>query len=104
MGSEPAVSGSVIEKHERMWSFSSGSSQRCLCSSVPYSARISMLPVSGAPQLKTMGAKYGERPMSSQSIPYSQLVSPGPCSSSGRNRFHRPSAFARSRSSTRICG
>ena len=57
VGSEPAVSGSVIEKHEREWSFSSGSSQRCLCSSVPYSARISMLPVSGAPQLKTIGAK-----------------------------------------------
>ena len=29
--------------------------------------------------------------MSSQSIPYSQLVSPGPCSSSGRKRFHSPS-------------
>ena len=42
------------------------------------------------------------RPMSSQSIPYSQLVRPGPCSSSGRKRFHSPSAFARSRSSTMI--
>ena len=43
-----------------------------------------------------------ERPMTSQSIPYSQLVRPAPCSSSGRKRFHSPSAFARSRSSTRI--
>ena len=62
-----------------------------------------MLPVSGAEQLKTIGATPF-RPISSQSIPYSQLVSPGPKRSSGRNRFQRPSAFARSRSSTRISG
>ena len=36
-----------------------------------------MLPVSGAEQLKTIGATP-LRPISSQSIPYSQLVSPGP--------------------------
>ncbi len=36
-----------------------------------------MLPVSGAAQLKTMGATP-LRPICSQSIPYSQLVSPGP--------------------------
>ena len=70
--------GSVIEKHERMWSLSSGSSQRCLCSSVPYWARISMLPVSGAEQLKTIGETPTLRPMSSHNIPYSQLVRPGP--------------------------
>ena len=38
--------------------------------------RISMFPVSGAEQLKTMGAT-GRRPMTSQSIPYSQLVEAG---------------------------
>ncbi len=63
-----------------------------------------MLPVSGAEQLKTIGATATLRPMSSQSIPYSQLVRPGPCSSSGMKRFHRPSAFAFSRSSTMIGG
>ncbi len=61
-----------------------------------------MLPVSGAEQLKTNGETM-LRPMTSQSIPYSQLVRPAPCSS-GRNRFHRPSDFAFSRRSTRICG
>ena len=41
-----------------------------------------MLPVSGAEQLKTMG-ETRLRPMTSQSIPYSQLVRPTPISSSG---------------------
>ena len=77
VGSEPEVSGSVIEKQERISPSSSGWSQRSLCSSVPCSARISMLPVSGAEQLKAMGATR-LRPISSQSIPYSQLVRPGP--------------------------
>ena len=77
VGSEPAVSGSVIEKQERVSPSRSGCSQRSFCSSVPCSARISMLPVSGAAQLKTIGATP-LRPISSQSIPYSQLRSPGP--------------------------
>ena len=38
-----------------------------------------MLPVSGAAQLKAIGAIAGLRPISSQSRPYSQLVSPAPC-------------------------
>ena len=37
-----------------------------------------MLPVSGAAQLKAIGAAIGLRPISSQSSPYSQFVSPGP--------------------------
>ena len=53
-----------------------------------------MLPVSGAAQLKAIGATTGLRPISSQSSPYSQLVSPAPCSSSGKNRFQRPFAGA----------
>ena len=103
-GSEPATSGSVIEKQERISPSSSGRSQRCFCSSVPCSAMISVLPVSGAEQLKAIGAIAGLRPISSQSTPYSQLVSPAPCSSSGMNRFQRPSLRARSRISTRIRG
>ncbi len=78
VGSEPETSGSVIEKQERIRPSSSGSSQRSRCSSVPCSARISMLPVSGAAQLKAIGAAAGLRPISSQSSPYSQLVRPGP--------------------------
>ena len=62
-----------------------------------------MLPVSGAEQLKTIGATP-LRPISSQSIPYSQLVRPGPKRSSGRNRFQSPSPRARSRSSTQDVG
>ena len=77
VGSEPALSGSVIEKHERISPSSSGVSQRSACSGVPCSARISMLPVSGAEQLKTIGAT-ALRPISSHNIPYSQFVSPGP--------------------------
>ena len=49
-----------------------------------------MLPVSGAEQLKAIGAAAGLRPISSQSSPYSQLVRPGPYRSSGMNRFQRP--------------
>ena len=78
VGSEPATSGSVIEKQERICPSSSGASQASFCSSVPCSARISELPVSGAAQLKAIGAAIGLRPISSQSSPYSQLVRPGP--------------------------
>ncbi len=35
------------------------------------------MPVSGAAQLKAMGAIAGERPISSHRTPYSQLVRPG---------------------------
>ena len=97
------MSGSVIEKQLRISPSSSGVSQRSFCSSVPCSAMISMFPVSGAEQLKANGATR-LRPMSSHSRPYSQLVSPAPCASSGMKRFQRPSALARSRISTRIFG
>ncbi len=63
-----------------------------------------MLPVSGAEQLKAIGAAAGLRPISSQSSPYSQLLSPGPKRSSGMKRFQSPSDLARSRISTRIFG
>ena len=103
VGSEPDVSGSVIEKQLRWWPFSTGSRNFSFCSGVPCSCRISMLPVSGAEQLKTMGDTR-LRPMTSQSIPYSQLVRPTPISSSGMKRFQRPSAFAFSRSSMTASG
>ena len=53
-----------------------------------------MLPVSGAEQLNTSGAKCAQRPMISQSGAYSTLVSPAPSPLSGRNRFHSPAARA----------
>src|SRR5438132_408216 len=49
-----------------------------------------MLPVSGAEQLNTSGAKSAARPMTSQSGAYSAFVRPAPYSLSGRNRFQRP--------------
>ena len=52
-----------------------------------------MLPVSGGLQLKT-SADQMTRPMISHSGAYSRLESPAPRWLSGRNRFHRPSAFA----------
>ena len=78
VGSEPETSGSVIEKQLRISPSSSGSSQRARCSSVPCSARISMFPVSGAEQLKAIGATAGLRPISSHSTPYSAFDSPAP--------------------------
>jgi hypothetical protein len=58
-----------------------------------------MLPVSGAAQLNTSGARC-ERPITSHSGAYSRLVSPAPCSLSGRNRFHSPASRASGLSSS----
>ena len=64
-----------------------------------------MLPLSGGWQLNTHGATSVLRPCSSQIVPYSSLVRPGLSSCCcGRNRFHRPAAFARARRSTRTAG
>ena len=62
-----------------------------------------MLPVSGAEQLKAIGATTGLRPISSQSSPYSQLVRPGAVALVGDEEV--PEALRRglrSRISTRI--
>ncbi len=61
-----ATSGSVIENDERISPASSGSSHCRCCSGVPYCASTSMLPVSGAEQLKTSLAQ-STRPMLSAS-------------------------------------
>src|SRR5689334_13097267 len=53
VGFEPGFSGSVIEKHERIFPLASGSSHLAFCSGVPYLCRISMLPASGAWQPNT---------------------------------------------------
>ena len=54
-GSEPPC-GSVIEYADHISWLSIGSSQRFFCSSVPYAASISMLPVSGAAAPNICGA------------------------------------------------
>ena len=61
VGSEPATSGSVIEKAERAWPSSSGRNQRCFCSSSAPMASSSALPESGAWLPKMPGA-IGDRP------------------------------------------
>ena len=63
-----------------------------------------MFPVSGAEQLKAIGATTGLRPICSQRIPYSQLLRPAPYSPSGRKRFQRPCSLAVARIPTRISG
>src|SRR5580698_476083 len=55
LGSAPPC-GSVIEKHDTISLRSNGSRYFFFCSAVPYFARISLLPVSGAWQPKTVGA------------------------------------------------
>ena len=52
VASEEATSGSVIANAERIVPSSSGESQRSFCSGVPNMRSTSMLPVSGAAQLK----------------------------------------------------
>src|SRR5215470_8314919 len=86
VASEEATAGSVMAKQERISPASSGLSQRSFCSGVPYRSSTSMLPVSGAEQLKTSGA-ITLRPIISHSGAYSRLESPAPYSLSGKNRF-----------------
>src|SRR5690349_231065 len=93
VASEEATSGSVMQKQERISPASNGLSHCSFCSSVPYRASTSILPVSGAEQLNTSAAME-ERPMISHRGAYSKLVRPGPYSASGRNRFHKPAARA----------
>ena len=67
VASEEATAGSVIAKPERIRPSSRGTSHSCCCSGVPYLSRTSMLPVSGALQLKTYGARNVARPICSAS-------------------------------------
>src|ERR1700689_1454292 len=93
VASEEATSGSVMQKADLISPASRGVSQRSRCACEPKCSSTSMLPVSGALQLKHSLA-ISERPMRSASGAYSTFARPAPCSASGRNRFHRPSALA----------
>src|SRR3954463_9135080 len=92
VASDEATLGSVIRNAERIFPSSSGSHHCCTCSGVPYLSSVSMLPVSGAEQLKISGAQV-TRPMISHSGAYSRLVSVPPWDF-GRHRFHRPACLA----------
>ena len=93
--SELATAGSVIANAERIRHSSSGRSHWSCCSGVPYIARISMFPVSGAEQLSASGPMI-DRPASSISGAYSRLVRPAPQEPWVMKRFHR-SELARPR-------
>src|ERR1019366_4478580 len=93
VASEDATAGSVMQKAERISPLSSGVRKHALISSLAKRSRISMLPVSGAEQLKT-SPDQETRPMTSQRGAYSRFVSPAPRSECGRNRFQRPAARA----------
>src|ERR1035437_6483874 len=93
VASEEATPGSVMQNAERISPASGGVSQRSFCAAEPYFTSTSMLPVSGALQLKTSGA-IEERPVISAKGAYSTLVRPAPYSRPGRNKFHRPAARA----------
>ncbi len=64
VASEDATAGSVMQNALRISARSSGSSHCSRCSGVPYFSSTSMLPVSGALELKTRGAR-NERPIAS---------------------------------------
>jgi hypothetical protein len=98
-----ATSGSVIANAERMRPSNSGRNHMSCCSGVPNWVSTSMLPVSGAEQLQASLAML-LRPMISASGAYSALVSPGPHSLWGWNRFHRPRVCASAFSSSMIAG
>ena len=77
VASEDATAGSVIAKQERISPRSKGLSHCSCCSGVPYRAKTSILPVSGAEQLNT-SADQSARPMISHNGAYSRLVNPAP--------------------------
>ena len=62
VASEDATPGSVIAKEDRISPASNSSSHCVRCCSLPKCVRTSMLPVSGAEQFNTAGARWGLRP------------------------------------------
>ena len=80
VASDDDTSGSVMAKAERISPFNSGSSHCSRCAGVANMCNNSMLPVSGALQLKTSEA-HSTRPMISARGAYSKLVRRVPGSS-----------------------
>jgi hypothetical protein len=101
--SELATAGSVIANAERIWQSSNGRNHCACCAGVPYMARISMLPVSGAEQFSASGPMI-DRPASSISGAYSRLVRPAPQEPCVMKRFQSPSSRAFACRSRITCG
>ena len=98
VASDDATAGSVMAKQDRMSPFKSGVNHSSWWDEDPYRRMVSMLPVSGALQLKISGATR-LRPVISAMQPYSRFVNPAPLLpatlpmassvSLGKNRFQR---------------
>ncbi len=95
-GFEPACSGSVMAKALRIEPLVSGRRKISRCSSEPCRSSSSMLPISGAWQLKAKWPR-GVRPSSSLTRAKAVRVSPNPPHSRGRGGAHRPDSFTRAR-------
>ena len=80
-GSEPAPSGSVIEKQERISPAASGRSHCAFCSSFATTSSRCMLPSSGAAQLSAWGPS-SEYPAASNTTAIERMSSPRPPHSS----------------------
>ena len=95
VASDDATCGSVIAYVERISPASSGRSHWSCWAALPNLASTSMLPRSGAEQLKTSN-DHGIRPMTSANGANSRLVNPGLHSpySAGKNQFQIPASFA----------
>ena len=93
VASDEATSGSVIPNTERISPASNGLSHFSFWASLPKWYSTSILPVSGALQLKISGAKR-YFPMRSAIGAYSSVERPWPSSASGKNRLANPASRA----------
>ena len=95
VASDEATSGSVIAYADLISPASSGSSHSFCCSGVPYFASTSILPLSGALQLKICCAQ-ADLDIVSKSPAISKFVKPGlhGAYSFGKNKFHSSCFFA----------
>ena len=96
-GLEPACSGSVMAKQLRISPRTRGSRNRSCCAGVACRSRISMLPASGAWQLKAAWAR-GLWPSRSLTWANSDRDRPTPSRWRGSWKFHRPCARCARRS------
>ena len=92
-GSDPAPSGSVIEKQERISPAASGRSHCSFCASLATTSSRCMLPSSGAAQLSACGPS-SEYPAASNTTAIERMSSPRPPHSSPTCGESSPASFA----------
>ena len=97
-GSDPAPSGSVMEKQERISPAASGRSHCAFCASLATTSSRCMLPSSGAAQLSACGPS-SEYPAASNTTAIERMSSPRPPHSSPTCGASRLASFALSISS-----